>query len=403
MEITDIDVYALKNGLKSPWGVMVVKTDAGLSGYGEVGGLRGNSDMDAKLASVDSLSKLYGRDPRNVEGIRNTMTNMWDLSRLSLDLMSGLETACWDIKGKYYDVPVYELLGGKIRDEVPAYANGWWGGLYEPEDVARGAKAVVDAGYNALKFSPFDHAKDSISNPELNRFTERVAAVRDAIGPDPEILIEGHGRLHPSAVVTVMNEIEEYNITWFEAPVNTHLPPEAYREVKDKTSIPIADDLGAVKDKETAFRYISERAVDIIQPDVGNVGGIHTIEHIAHMADAASIFVCPHAASSPVGLMASLQLDAVLPNVLIQECFMDFAWPEWVNEAFEFELELSDGNLQIPDEPGLGISLNEERVGEFEEGLLDVPGADAGGGGIAGKQWVEGKPPGWILEQSGGI
>lgn len=304
-----------------------------------------------------------GEDPLRIEHLRRiAQERPWGLSRLNQALFSGLEMACWDIAGKYHDEPVHALLGGATRNELRAYANGWYDSLETPDEWAAGAEKVIDRGYTALKFDPIETANRSMSNEALNLGVDRIAAIREAIGDNPDIIIEGHGRLTPGEAIRFGKRIEQYNPMWYEAPVQPHQGAEAFREVREALDIPIADDLASIENKYTAFEFISKRAIDIIQPDTGNVGGIRETQYIAQMADAASIITAPHAAAGPVSLTACVHVDAVIPNFKIQEGFEEFTRPDWVPDVITDPLEIEDGTIQVPDEPGLGVTFDADEA-----------------------------------------
>lgn len=366
MEIREIAVYPLKDNLWNPWCIVTVETDTGLRGIGEAGGLWANTDLDAKVTYAEKFNEWFrGDDPRNIEALRvKAQETPWGLSRLNQALFSGMEMACWDIAGKHHGVPVHNLLGGAIRTELPAYANGWYDGLETAEEWGEGAKDVVDRGYNALKFDPYENSVRTISNSELELALDRVAAIRDAIGPDPDIMIEGHARLTTAEAIKVGRRLEQYNPTWFEAPIQAHQGPAAFREVREALSIPISDDLASIESKFHAFDFIAERALDVIQPDAANVGGLREIQYIAQMADAASILVAPHAAGGPVAMTATVHLDAVLPNFHIQEGFNEFTRPDWVPSVIDDPVSIENGVIEVSTDPGLGIEFDETRAEE---------------------------------------
>jgi galactonate dehydratase len=366
MEITDIRVYPLRDDLWNPWCIVTVHTDEGIRGVGEAGGLWANTDMGAKEAHVEKFKEWFvGENPLHIEGLRASLQETpWGLSRLNQALFSGMEIACWDIAGKYRDAPVHELLGGQIRDELRAYANGWYDGLETPEEWADGAAEVVDRGYTAMKFDPFERAFRDITNADLELALDRLGAIREAVGPGPDLLIEGHGRFTPAEAIRVGRRMEEYNPTWFEAPVQPHQGPAAFREVREALSIPIADDLASIQSKFNAFDFISQRAIDIIQPDAGNIGGMREVQYVAQMADAASIQTCPHAAAGPVTMCAAVHVDAVIPNFKIQEGFNEYTRPDWVADVISDPIEIRDGFIAVPDEPGLGIEFDADAARE---------------------------------------
>ena len=262
--------------------------------------------------------------------------------------------------------PVHALLGGKVRDELRAYANGWYDSLETPEEWAAGALDVIDRGYDAMKFDPFENAVRDISNEGLALALERVAAIREAIGPEPDLLIEGHARLTPAEAIKVGRRLEEFNPMWYEAPVQAHQGPAAFREVREALSIPIADDLASITHKFDAFAFLAERAIDVIQPDTGNAGGLREVQYIAQMADAAGVCTAPHAAAGPISLAGCIHVDAVVPNFRIQEGFEASTRPDWVDDVIETAVEVEDGRIVVPDGPGLGVEFDADAAREHD-------------------------------------
>jgi len=370
MEITDIRGHVLTDELWKPWFIVVVETDDGLTGVGQA---EANTDARAKAAHMEKVREWFlGRDPLNIERLRTaSQETPWGLWRLNQTLLSAVEIACWDIKGKHHDVPVVDLLGGAIRNSVRAYANRWYGGCDTPEEWGEAAAAVIDRGFNALKFDPFEDATREISNANLRAIEERVAAVREAVGSDPDLFIEGHGRFTPATAIRIGHRLEPYEIGWFEAPVQAHQGPDAYREVREALTIPIADDMASTDSKFDALEFIAARAVDVIQPDPVIAGGLRETQYIAQMADAASIQTCPHAAAGPVSLTANVHVSAAIPNFKIQEAD-EFTHPDWVDEVIQTDLTVEDGQIPVPDGPGLGIEFDEaaatEHTGELDAG-----------------------------------
>lgn len=381
MKITNIEALPLREDLWNPWCVILVDTDAGIRGIGEAGGLWGNTDLDAKVTHVEKFEEWFvGEDPLRVEQIRRTSQETpWGLSTLNQAILSGVEMACWDIIGKHRGIPVHEALGGKVRDELRTYANRWYDSLHTPEEFAAGASEVIDRGYDALKFDPFESSVRDISNEALELAENRIAAIRDAIGPAPDLIVEGHGRFTPAEAIKVGRRIEAYDPLWFEAPVQAHQGPAAMREVREALTVPIADDQSSIAHKYQAFDFIAERALDIIQPDVCNVGGLREAQYISQMAAAASISTAPHAASGPVSHTACAHLDAVIPNFKIQEGYEPQTRPEWVQDVFSTPIEVTDGSIAVPEEPGLGVTFDAELAREHTaNGMSDHNFLDPG-------------------------
>jgi len=368
MEIRDITAYPLTDDLWNPWCIVTVETADGQRGVGEAGGLWANTDLHAKVEYAEKFDQWFrGMDPTNVEALRvKSQETPWGQSRLAGAMFSGVEMACWDLTGKHFDRPVHDMLGGAIRTELPAYANGWYDGLETPAEWADGAAAVIDRGYDALKFDPYENSVRDISNDELALALDRIAAIRERVGDGPSLMIEGHARLTPGEAIKVGTRMAEYNPTWFEAPIQAHQGPEAFREVREALSIPVSDDLASIENKFSAFDYIAERAIDVIQPDAANAGGLREVQYIGQMADAASISIAPHAAGGPVAMCATVHLDAVLPNFKIQEGFNEFTRPDWVSSVIDDPVTIEDGTIAVPDAPGLGIEFDAERAREHD-------------------------------------
>ena len=303
------------------WLFVKVETDEGYTGWGEA---YTQLDRDRSVQRhVHELGRyLVGRDPFNIKHFVNMVYNDFSARRGAMDLycaLSGIEQALWDIVGKKLDVPVYKLLGGACRSRIKVYANGWYGGARTPEQHARKAQDTVARGFRALKFDPFPGPwRLYIDRADEERALTNVCAVREAVGPDVEILIEVHRRLAPMHAIRVSRMMEKARPFWYEEPV----PSEnlaALAEVRRKTSIPIVT--GEALYTKSEFREVFERrAADIINPDVCNCGGILELKEIAAMAEPNYVAVAPHNYNSTtVALAATLQVCACIPNFLITE------------------------------------------------------------------------------------
>ena len=329
------------------------------------------------LGYLVSLEKRYliGADPRDIEALweRVYRNEYWRRDFFVCSALGGVEMACWDILGKSLGVPVWRLLGGKCRETVRAYANGWYQVERTPEAIAARAAEVIRKGYTALKIDPFGAGSYEMSEEEKVRSVEIIAAVRDAIGPEPEIFIEMHGRFAAHTAIDMCHRLAPFRPGWFEEPV----PPEnheALLEVRRAVAhlgIPVA----AGERLFTRYLYLDlfrDRAVDIIQPDVCHAGGIAETRKIAAMAEAHYMPVAPHNACSPVGTMASLHVAVCTPNFKIQETFDDFVEP-WVRDAVIGRPEVKNGYFSLPEAPGLGVDLNEAVIAAHPpmEGFMD--------------------------------
>jgi galactonate dehydratase len=359
MKISGIQTYLIDNPWKK-W--LFVRVDASDGSYGLAEGtLYGESE--AVIAELQKNQKMYvGRDPFLIE----KMWNDWyrdsfnrNASAPSITALSALETACWDIVGKHYGAPIHALLGGSIRNRVRVYANGWYTHISTPEEFADRAKEVVKRGYRALKFDPFETSYLSASTEDIRRYVGVIGAVREAVGEDVELLIEGHGRFTAETAVRIAKQMERYNPRWFEEPV----PPEdleALKRVASKTIIPIASGERVISIYGFA-PLIESRAVDILQPDIINAGGILQGKKISAMADAHFLTVAPHQAEGPLATATCLQLDACIQNFEIQESFDEFDIG-WRQDILKEPIKVENGYLSIPTGPGLGVDLKMKEV-----------------------------------------
>lgn len=270
--------------------------------------------------------------------------------------LSAVEMALWDILGKYLNVPVYQLLGGKINEKVRIYANGWFSGAREPEEFAAKAKVAVERGITALKWDPFGKNYLNISNADLDKAMRCVGAVRDAVGNCVDLLIEGHGRFNIPTGIRIAKELEQFKPMFFEEPT----PPDnldALKAVREKS--PVAISAGERLYTLKGYRELFEkRAADYIQPDVSHAGGIMELKKIAAMAESYYIPFAPHNPSGPVANAATLQLAACCPNFEILEIM--YSDVDYRKDVTTEKLEYKDGYIAIPDRPGLGIEINEE-------------------------------------------
>jgi galactonate dehydratase len=287
-----------------------------------------------------------------------------DYGRSGEIVMSGIacvEMACWDIVGKALGQPVWRLLGGKVRENVKAYANGWYTVERTPQDFHDAARVVVERGYKALKLDPFGPGKSELEYEERSRSIALVEAVRDAIGPSSELLVEMHGRFAPHEALRIAKMLEPFEPSWIEEPV----PPDNLASlaiVSRGTTLPIAT--GERIHDRTEFRELFElQASAIIQPDIGHLGGILETRKLAATAETHHVLVAPHNVGGPVLTAANLHLAACTTNFKIQEYFNDFADADIVKCA-PGQPQVVDGYFSIPEGPGLGVSLDLDYVAE---------------------------------------
>jgi galactonate dehydratase len=271
--------------------------------------------------------------------------------------LSALEHALWDIVGKACGQPVYNLLGGPCRDRIRVYANGWSEGAKSPDELARAADKVIARGFTALKFDPFSNPwRTHIGRTEEALAVERVKAVREAVGPKVEILVEVHRRLAPNEAIRMAHKLEPFEPFWYEEPIDA-TDIDGLAEVRSRTTLPVVTG-EALYSKEQFAEVFARRAADILNPDVCNCGGILALKEIASAAEPWHVTVAPHNYNSTtVGLACTLQVSACIPNFLITEYFVNFeaAGQELARQPFE----VKDSYIAIPTAPGLGIELDE--------------------------------------------
>jgi galactonate dehydratase len=335
-----------------------VDTDAGIHGWGEA---YTQADRDQSIvAHLEQLRRyLVGRSPFNIKHFTHVMYQDFAGKRGAMEFyaaISGIEQALWDIVGKALNTPVYNLLGGACRDKIRVYANGWRGGG-GPEQAAHQAVEIVKRGFTALKWDPFPTPwRSFISRREEDAAVESVRAVRAAVGPDVDLLVEVHRRLAPMHAIRVARRLEEFHPFWYEEPVSSR-NVAALAAARRDINIPVVT--GEELYTKLDFRQVFEqRAADILNPDICNTGGILELKEIAAMAEPYDVAVAPHCYNSTtVGLAATVQLCACIPNFLITEYFVNF-------EALGRELAdtppLAEGGyIPLPTKPGLGLDLDE--------------------------------------------
>ncbi len=355
MRIVDVKTYVLGTAWRNLTFVEV-HTDEGITGVGEARMLNHTDALLGYLAEAVP-NHVLGSDPFRIEDLVFRMMRN-DYARPDYVMMSGIaaiEIACWDIMGKALGLPVYQLLGGAVRDRIKAYANGWYTVERTPEEFAEAARRAVARGYRALKLDPFGAGYYELELEEKRRVVALVEAVREAVGPDVEILIEMHGRFNPATAIEMARLLEPYRPGWIEEPV----PPynlAALKKVADQVTIPVAT--GERIHTRYDFRELFElQAADIIQPDITHLGGLLETKKLAAWADAYYILVAPHNVCGPVGTAANLHLAACTTNFKIQEHFNDFA-EEFVKAAAPGVPEVVDGFFPLPSGPGLGVQLD---------------------------------------------
>lgn len=365
MKITDLRVFQTQGG-HANWTFVKLYTDSGLTGVGEAS-LERNDEVVVKALET-FRDFLVGQDPFQIEYIWNALYKQtFKYGQLIiLTALSGIEQALWDIKGKALGVPVYELLGGKLRDKARAYANAWafqkvitsMTAEDTPDSIAENALKMVDKGFTAMKWDPFREGGQVIQRSEEEFALACVKAVREAVGPSVDILIECHGRFNMHSAIRIAHKLEPYDPFFYEEPI----PPDnldALAALQRSINLPIAT--GERLYTRWEFRPLFEKnAAQIIQPDICNVGGIWELRKIAAMAEAYYVSVQPHNSNGPVQTIASLHLDASIPNFVFQELF--YPYLDMYNEILTEPIIYKDGYLEIPTSPGLGTDIREDVI-----------------------------------------
>jgi galactonate dehydratase len=359
MQVTHVKTVLVHPGTGKHWLFVKVDTDAQVSGWGEC---YTQADRDQSIAAhVQQLGRyLMGRDPFHIKHFTHMAYNDFAGKRGAMDFysaMSGLEQALWDIVGKSLNTPVYNLLGGPCRDKIRVYANGWYEGAKTPDALSKKAAETVARGFTALKFDPFPGPwRTHIDRKTELAAVENVRAVRDSVGPEVDILVEVHRRLAPMHAVRIARMMEEFQPFWYEEPVSAR-SLDALAACKRDIRLPVVT--GEELYTKAEFRAVFEtQAADIINPDVCNCGGILELKEIAAMAEPYLVVVSPHNYNSTtMGLAATLQVAACMPNFLITEYFVNFKarGDEIAVDPFVVE----NGYITLPTRPGLGLELDE--------------------------------------------
>lgn len=360
MKIIRFETFLTNAGLRNYLFIRLT-TDTGLTGIGEAT-LEWQEKTVATLCHEWVEGRVLGRDPFDIEAVIGGMIrDQYQGGSTVMTAISGVEIALWDIVGKACSQPVFRLLGGHCHEKLPAYANGWYGGAKSPQDFAERARDVVARGYRAMKFDPFGTAWKELTPEESELATDIVAAVRQAVGPRVGLMIEIHGRLSAGCAIDTIRKTERFDAVWFEEPV----VPESLdllAEVKRSVRGPIAAGERLVTQADF-YRLMALRAVDIVQMDIAHCGGILAAKKIAAMAAVQDIRVAPHCSIGPVALAAALHFDVSTPNFMIQESFAEFDVP-WRASLVRGWNPVRNGELIVPDAPGLGIDIDEDAIAE---------------------------------------
>ena len=359
MKITAVNTYFVR----PRWGFVEIETDSGLTGWGEAV-LEGHAK--AVLACVEEMKDyLIGFDPSCIEGLWSTLyrAGFYRGGGVLMSAISGIDQALWDIKGKVFGVPVYELMGGRCRDKMKVYS---WIGGDRPSDVGQAAKEKMDEGFQAIKMNATEELQMIDSYDKIDAVLERVAAIREACGKYFGIAIDFHGRVHKPMAKVLAKKLEPCDPMFIEEPVRCE-SMECFKEIAACCNIPIAT--GERLFSKWDFKRLFEAGgVDIIQPDLSHAGGLTEVKKIAAMAESYDIALAPHCPLGPIALSACLNVDATSYNAVIQEQSMGIHYNvgksvlDYVLNQDDFKFV--DGYVALPRLPGLGVEINKELVVE---------------------------------------
>lgn len=377
MRITSVECF-LGTGVVSGYVTVKVNTDEGISGFGEAGLAYGNCSEAAFGQCQDFAKLIIGMDPFNTEEIwehlhRHTFWGMGGGPVINAGI-SALDIALWDIKGKYFNVPVYKLLGGKRRDDLRCYASQLQFGWSDHGEVIATTQQYVDVckkavaeGYDAVKLDFFTYDRDGrffdkmeetsrlLKPYYINLIEERVAACREAVGPNVDIIMENHSRTDTQAAIQIARACQKHNIFYFEEP---NIPtPKMNKFISDKLDMPIAHG-ERIYTRWQYAPYFENNSVQVIQPDMGNTGGITETKKICDMAYVYDVNVQIHVCAGPISTAAALQLECVIPNFLIHEHHRNCLYE--VNRRLAlYDYQPVNGKYKVPDLPGIGNEHSE--------------------------------------------
>ncbi len=357
MKITEVNTYFVR----PRWGFVEIITDEGLAGWGEAV-LEGH--CASVLACVQEMKTyLTGADPMRIEDIWNTLyrCGFYRGGGVLMSAISGIDQALWDIKGKRFGVPAWELMGGACRDKMRVYS---WIGGDRPQDTGRDALEKKNAGFTAVKMNATEELQIVDSYDKIDAVLERVAAVRESCGRNFGIAIDFHGRVHRPMAKILAKKLEEFDPMFIEEPVLCE-QMEFFPEIARACNIPIATG-ERLFSRYDFKRLLTIGGVDIVQPDLSHAGGITEVKKIASMAEAYDVALAPHCPLGPIALASCLTVDATSYNAFIQEQSIGIHYNtgksvlDYVRNAEDFAF--TDGWAKLPSLPGIGVDVNKELV-----------------------------------------
>ena len=369
MKITGVRVLEIEASRRGSWILVEVRTDSGLTGIGEAS--QSGNDRLVRESLLQLGERLAGADPTQPEVIWERLTRSSDIfaegaGRVAATAVSAVDQALWDIAGKALEVPVWRLLGGRRRERVRLYANLNRGTRDRSvEGFARAARAAVEAGFRAVKCTPFDEIRhdrldrDGVEE-DLDLGVARIAASREAVGPGVDLLVDCHCRFNLALARKAAEKVRGLDLYWFEEPLPRDQVGEM-RSLRESSGLTLAGGEGFFG-REGFWEYLSQGAVDVIMPDVKHAGGISECRRIAALAETRNIPVAPHSPAGPVSTIAGVHLAASIRNFLILEyAFGEVPWREQLISPPE---RIEGGFMPLPEGPGLGVELNQEIVQE---------------------------------------
>lgn len=376
MKVVGAEIFVVRGGPITPV-LLELQTDEGITGIGEAAVAYGLGQTAAAAMISEMVQRdVLGKDAFRIEELWNLLydQSFWTKGggAIEFSAISAIEMALWDIKGKATGLPVYEFLGGLINDDVPVYANGWNYHCYSALDWARASERPLKDGYRSLKCYPLATqlpggtlrhvSRRALSREEAELAFDRVKELRSAVGRDVEILIDLSGGLTTDETIRLTRRLEDFGLGWIEEPADpNHL--EALKKISRSVNVPIAAG-ERLYSARSFHNVISNQAVDIVQPDVGNTGGILEAKKIAAMAEAANMRVALHNCASALSTAVSLQLSSCLSNVINLEIYPYFKDSNGYVQVLEDPPEdrIKDGRLAGARSAGLGVTLAKDRL-----------------------------------------
>lgn len=355
MKVSKVDCFLIGGGWRN-FTFVKIQTDSGLVGWGEA--TLGWKESAVRELVLDFARRyVVGQSPFDIEDLWFRLYQIeHNTGPVMFSAMAGIEMALWDIAGKACGQPVYNLVGGKVRSRVKAYANGWYTSIGDLGELAEKASAVVARGYKALKFDPFGPGGREISHADLCRAVETVEAVRKAVGDEADILLEFHGRFSPIMALEAIRAMVPLHPTWCEEPIPAH-NNESMAQVVASSPLRVATG-EHIYSRFGFLDLLQRRAAHVIQPDITYSGGFLETKKIAALAETHYISVAPHNCDGPLKTIAGIHLAANIPNFLILETFQDFDVP-WRDGLTSKTPRVKDGYYEVPTAPGWGIEVNE--------------------------------------------